>query len=135
MAKHSLDISNRFQSTFPAKGTTFRQFSIISLVILFQSTFPAKGTTLHNSVPVAYMGFQSTFPAKGTTLSRLFMGCLDGYFNPRSPQRERLSEGYLVRSSILISIHVPRKGNDCPPESQFPDRIYFNPHSPQRERP
>ena len=61
--------------------------------------------------PHTLQTFQSTFPARGTTnLSDLF----DMW--------------------ILISIHVPREGNDHAVNPHQPSRHHFNPRSPRGER-
>ena len=100
-----------FQSTFPAKGTTKTEALKIYSQALFQSTFPAKGTTQKLPHSLKWCLFQSTFPAKGTTLDSANARIDVDDFNPRSPQRERRIPVHYKRD-VVISIHVPRKGND-----------------------
>ncbi len=57
--------------------------------IIFQSTSPVRGTTFKEQLRVALAKFQSTSPVRGTTV-----------------------RGFWVRGGMLISIHVPREGDD-----------------------
>ena len=68
-----------------------------------QRTFP--------SLPISPL-FLSTLPAKGSDPSAT--GAAPGwpYFYPHSPQGERHGKRSEFASSLFISIHTPRKGND-----------------------
>ena len=100
-----------FQSTCPARGTTFvHDCALVRCAIsihvpreghdgglsphvkrcrLFQSTCPARGTTMYTPTWDMSCIFQSTCPARGTTIAA---------------QRRN--------QAALISIHVPREGHD-----------------------
>ena len=56
--------------------------------------------------------FQSTLPGWGATPDRTVPGFPAGYFNPRSPDGERLMQNHLISSDFVISIHAPRMGSD-----------------------
>ena len=56
-------------------------------------------------------------------------------FNPRSPCGERLFAILNAGYPILISIHAPRAGSDCPQIGHAGRRSHFNPRSPCGERP
>ncbi len=103
----------QFQSTFPVWGTTTTSITLVKALNLFQSTFPVWGTTvLLSMMRSLVIRFQSTFPVWGTT------------------RDIKLNGG--VR---LISIHVPRVGND---QILTPEGVAgkdFNPRSPCGERP
>ena len=78
-----------FQSTSPVRGTTMRLLRVVAPAMRFQSTSPVRGTT---SIPARSRSsglFQSTSPVRGTTRGKKWA--------------DRM---------LLISIHVPREGDD-----------------------
>ena len=125
--------------------------------MIFQSTLPAGGATDNRQYSVTTALFQSTLPAGGATIWSDVGSVGEDYFNPRSPQGERLSLCKRDLQLFMISIHAPRRGSDvlwlhvmtiptrfqstlpaggatgkniCHP---LPSR-HFNPRSPQGER-
>ena len=102
---HSLP---EFQSTSPARGTT-EVLVIWSFPCLFQSTSPARGTTPCSSWLYCGTVFQSTSPAMGTTIKRPV---------------------YVIPA--MISIHVPREGNDLQDGQQATEAVLFQSTSPAR---
>ena len=56
------------------------------------------------------------------------------YFNPRSPQGERLRRYVHLGLVLDISIHAPRKGSDGSFIRLTTEEACFNPRSPQGER-
>ena len=105
-------IIGRFQSTCPARGTTFdwstdnpdcsisihvpREghdrliFLPTAAVLRFQSTCPARGTTVgFNGVAGSGNPFQSTCPARGTTPNLITIRLITRNFNPRAPRGAR----------------------------------------------
>ena len=78
----------------------------------FQSTCPARGTTFKNAVDLFInSSFQSTCPARGTT-GVGFTDNMGGVISIHVPREghDRLRARY--RRSHRISIHVPREGHD-----------------------
>ena len=57
------------------------------------------------------------------------------YFNPRSPDGERLADPLARLAFRGISIHAPRMGSDRGQRRHRPHRPDFNPRSPDGERP
>ena len=64
----------------------------------------------------------------------LYVGVSQYYFNPRSPQGERLFRLLPLAHHQSISIHAPRRGSDVDVVCFITIRKYFNPRSPQGER-
>ena len=144
-----------FQSTLPAGGATLLCI-LMTMIFIFQSTLPAGGATNSGFMAAQQAKFQSTLPAGGATYQffasglsdsisihaprrgsdrKQFRSCKDAsYFNPRSPQGERLPPpvsrilavqfqstlpaGGATHNCFLtltfddISIHAPRRGSD-----------------------
>ena len=73
----------------------------------FQSTSPARGTTAGGTFPVYATEFQSTSPARGTTRSEALLGYIG-----------------------VISIHVPREGDDRAARASVLRHKTFNPSPP-----
>ena len=63
-------------------------------------------------MPRASRRFQSTLPGWGATRAWCDRRCAWRYFNPRSPDGERLRGRLLTFPTIQISIHAPRMGSD-----------------------
>ena len=149
--------ANAFLSTSPARGTTDSK-ALRALGKQFLSTSPARGTTvgfrcdttvfnisihvpregddiLKQFAGVGKMEFLSTSPARGTTCRACTPGILRRYFYPRPPRGGRRSLDTSPYFAQLISIHVPREGDDCgtevPPDP--PDNFY--PRPPRGGRP
>ena len=87
---------------------------------LFQSTLPGWGAT--RALPCFALGskFQSTLPGWGATVPHWSLAFSAGYFNPRSPDGERLHTGFPGCRYQKISIHAPRMGSD--PIRRLPNR-------------
>ena len=101
--------------------------------------------------------FQSTSPARGTTCYRLWRYILWSYFNPRPPRggrpnlrkwQERQNEFQSTSPARgttraetgktfnhIISIHVPREGDDFLCLTAWSGSIDFNPRPPRGGRP
>ena len=131
----SMTVFMIFQSTCPARGTTFYYASFSSLSLVFQSTCPARGTTSHLlNVAVEINIFQSTCPARGTTHWRGFDRRRQRDFNPRAPRGARRVRGLIHEIAEHISIHVPREGHDISLEVISTIPIDFNPRAPRGAR-
>ena len=74
--------------------------------------------------------FQSTSPVWGTTFDLVPCGFLPLYFNPRPPCGGRLDEHNGGNAVKLISIHVPRVGDDPPPVPANAFNFVFQSTSP-----
>ena len=145
-----------FQSTLPGWGATVVDLAGI-VAMEFQSTLPGWGATMGASTGVSRDLFQSTLPGWGATISRTVATTSSFYFNPRSPDGERLMREWIEPPDV-ISIHAPRMGSDCPVDdadairqafqstlpgwgatarwpSNTPCVTNFNPRSPDGERP
>ncbi len=102
----------RFQSTLPVRGTTAIRFDG-GRWILISIHVPRAGNDRPNLGRLTSSAkFQSTFPVRGTTEDAGHLAAIVADFNPRSPCGERLTGITIPSSFILISIHVPRAGND-----------------------
>ncbi|AUD75149.1 Hypothetical protein NRBB11_1424 [Bifidobacterium breve] len=69
------------------------------------------------ALPVSFATFwrfQSTLPGWGATYNSDTTKTEYIYFNPRSPDGERLTCATHKTHSLPISIHAPRMGSDCP---------------------
>ena len=122
-----------FQSTLPGWGAT-RSLSRSSCRTLhFNPRSPDGERPIRGTVCLSTAGFQSTLPGWGATpiydenhRAELFQSTLPGwgatgcpacigvclYFNPRSPDGERLSKSFAPPNVSRISIHAPRMGSD-----------------------
>ena len=70
------------------------------------------------SIISARQQFQSTCPARGTTLFMRSLIMLSlRHFNPRAPRGARPSNYHQDSKRPRISIHVPREGHDCKPNT------------------
>ena len=78
--------------------------------------------------------FQSTLPGWGATTSDCRFSSWRRYFNPRSPDGERLFLATVVATPRGISIHAPRMGSDGNADMAPHHIAYFNPRSPDGER-
>ena len=126
------------------------------IVPIFQSTLPGWGATARHAAQRAGQGISIHAPRMGSDWS-LHGSCpACGYFNPRSPDGERLHEEIHVladadfnprspdgeRQAIVtcdiahvhISIHAPRMGSDSAGLHQSLRTGDFNPRSPDGER-
>ena len=102
-----------FQSTLPGWGATIESTGNATDVMIFQSTLPGWGATHNSSLGmVANSQFQSTLPGWGATEARHPTRSPVRYFNPRSPDGERLCSPDLLQCLFDISIHAPRMGSD-----------------------
>ena len=63
---------------------------------------------------IEFWTFLSTLPARGATVTRLYLLYRKIHFYPRSPRGERLFQGLVFLVDLIISIHAPREGSDCP---------------------
>ncbi len=126
-------ITDRFQSTHPARGATVGGQIDVHLLLIsihapregcdwvkarraayfteFQSTHPARGATSWAELDAEAQEFQSTHPARGATLHRRY---------PRHVKE--------------ISIHAPREGCDISRRSVADDKQNFNPRTPRGVR-
>ena len=82
-----------------------------------------------------YLAISIHAPRMGSDLIVTWSIRPDTYFNPRSPDGERLDFGCRRLPCLEISIHAPRMGSDRLPRPAVPSREYFNPRSPDGERP
>ena len=105
---------HRFQSTCPARGTTFDQKSA-ALLDCISIHVPREG---HDRRPVRFdIGnvISIHVPREGHDRKQTALFLLDIDFNPRAPRGARpptFKDEFLY---IAISIHVPREGHDrCP---------------------
>ena len=119
----------------PRMGSDIWRIGLSYAFLLFQSTLPGWGATSFFCFWFFPLIFQSTLPRWGATMAGLVMDCRDSYFNPRSPDGERLVVGDVDRDVDGISIHAPRMGSDivCAHGSSLLKN--FNPRSPDGERP
>ena len=78
----------------------------------FQSTLPGWGATGGNGRYDYLIPFQSTLPGWGATHYTMRLLVLRCYFNPRSPDGERLAFAAQPVALPFISIHAPRMGSD-----------------------
>ena len=118
-----------FQSTYPMKGMTYMQATLLKSLFVFQSTYPMKGMTIESNnggsgfanfnphtlwrvwrgwaiIISHFSGFQSTYPMKGMT----YRHGADFY-------------------KTFISIHIPYEGYDWLPCWYRSMPWYFNPHT------
>ena len=79
---------------------------------VFQSTLPGWGATRSGDGDSSGRTFQSTLPGWGATCSSASCPGRVPYFNPRSPDGERLSKSEVPPNVSRISIHAPRMGSD-----------------------
>ena len=105
-------VGGQFQSTCPARGTTYVMGLSSFRTFIFQSTCPARGTTEMFSIEHLIKIFQSTCPARGTTANTEITPCELIYFNPRAPRGARPDYDKRIAELRKISIHVPREGHD-----------------------
>ena len=117
-----------FQSTSPVWGTTLAIFMRIS-IYQFQSTSPVWGTTGWECAPPSDKQFQSTSPVWGTT-------CVHAptrqpmTFQSTSPVWGTTSAIAAILGVPIISIHVPRVGDDPCAHHSDKSPAYFNPRPP-----
>ena len=92
------------------RGTTFEHFAKLDEKI-FQSTSPVRGTTGRLQIRQYTDKFQSTSPVRGTTAEYLALknGVIISIHVPREGDDEH-DEFYCL--DCIISIHVPREGDD-----------------------
>ena len=125
---------DKFQSTRPARGATFRRL-ISMLVRRFQSTRPARGATARTR---SIVFLSSHFNPRAPRGARLCIGktvCKLTYnFNPRAPRGARLASQLSAAAVTRISIHAPREGRDRSPLSRSFQPTYFNPRAPRGAR-
>ena len=102
--------------------------------IRFQSTCPARGTTyLCADISIKFHVFQSTCPARGTTLSlQKFRPCFT-YFNPRAPRGARRPLCILYKNHGDFNPRAPRGARHCDAEWACRSN-YFNPRAPRGAR-
>ena len=74
----------------PRRGSDYADVYAAPDTLTFQSTLPAGGATALRSSMSTSLKFQSTLPAGGATWVLSFHVLAMFYFNPRSPQGERL---------------------------------------------
>ena len=110
--------------------------NIIGRGQIFQSTLPGWGATVRLALwDLACRVFQSTLPGWGATTRSGSESPLPEYFNPRSPDGERLFQPVLEDDGTDISIHAPRMGSDLGFSLFIQWSKDFNPRSPDGERP
>ena len=103
---------------------------------VFQSTSPVWGTTkCHSTQRTFFQQFQSTSPVWGTTYPKLRLILPACNFNPRPPCGGRPAPRGMLCSTVQISIHVPRVGDDILSTFCLFRPIYFNPRPPCGGRP
>ena len=123
-----------FQSTSPAWGTTYPDVDTAGLCPIsihvprvgddtiafpravlstnFNPRPPRGGRPAHTTLSRYSFTFQSTSPAWGTTCSAIRCLCPKRYFNPRPPRGGRRELVMYHNIKHIISIHVPRVGDD-----------------------
>ena len=79
---------------------------------IFQSTLPGWGATISANASSMDSLFQSTLPGWGATRRPPCIRLCRLYFNPRSPDGERLDIVIIKSVRFTISIHAPRMGSD-----------------------
>ena len=143
--------SFRFQSTSPVRGTTLQakypDFNLdISIhvpregddhagaadrgeILLFQSTSPVRGTTPPPPPCGTPWAFQSTSPVRGTTSSPRASWSMP-LFQSTSPVRGTTDIPDVHVDHVIISIHVPREGDDRTRTFPKTRPSYFNPRPP-----
>ena len=105
-------IDTSFQSTLPGWGAT-RLPRLHRRLPVFQSTLPGWGATFPNRSHLRmFHVFQSTLPGWGATPWISQRKPISPYFNPRSPDGERLVAWFNNKATHEISIHAPRMGSD-----------------------
>ena len=96
----------------PPRGGRLASPMVEMLSVIFQSTSPARGTTFSMDSSTERFIFQSTSPARGTTIDILIRDYIPCNFNPRPPRGGRPCIRRRTLRMSPISIHVPREGDD-----------------------
>ena len=102
---------SRFQSTCPARGTTY----VIHLYNLYTMHFNPRAPRGARPAPAYAQDkrhrFQSTCPARGTTSTTRGKPCCGRYFNPRAPRGARPNNtAPCYRGCILFQSTCPARG-------------------------
>ena len=128
----NLIILDQFQSTCPARGTTYKNFAYVAGEGI-SIHVPREG---HDATPpnTSYCdrSFQSTCPARGTTWSTRPRTRSRSDFNPRAPRGARRHIAFNAAHVVGISIHVPREGHDAMLLSMFVPSVTFQSTCPAR---
>ena len=129
--RHACHHVRQFQSTLPGWGATYTRLRY-EAIWAFQSTLPGWGATVTGARQTAARAlFQSTLPGWGATAPEPQQIGDEQYFNPRSPDGERLQVALQVRAVRVISIHAPRMGSDLVARSAFVKFPVISIHAPR----
>ena len=83
-----------------------------NLRFTFQSTLPGWGSTGSDGAIDQWVDISIHAPRMGSDVRCLLTRTGKHYFNPRSPDGERLVDFRTVGLRLEISIHAPRMGSD-----------------------
>ena len=123
----------KFLSTSPAWGTTTLFICQCYHLTHFYPRPPRGGRPYHSGNPTGIMLFLSTSPAWGTTT--MATGGDDVYtFLSTSPAWGTTVQIYNRTRGVIISIHVPRVGDDRLDTDRKPQPLYFYPRPPRGGR-
>ena len=126
--------ANKFQSTPPARGATYR-LRILYAPLSFQSTPPARGATIILLSYILIINVSIHAPRTGgDRAASMFMASIKG-FNPRPPHGGRPNPPTLPSKYTDVSIHAPRTGGDVHLTLVFTSVHRFNPRPPHGGRP
>ena len=100
---------------------------------VFQSTGPSRGPTETTNLQPSEGIFQSTGPSRGPTSACCGSLRRRSHFNPQAPRGARHHALHFI-DIIVISIHRPLAGPDCPWCLRGSGSRYFNPQAPRGAR-
>ena len=118
----------------PRMGSDYAPLICFNVCSIFQSTLPGWGATFQTTVKIPLLHYFNPRSPDGERLRIVGLGLGATYFNPRSPDGERQSGRWSARRPYAISIHAPRMGSDAPRWLPALSAVYFNPRSPDGER-
>ena len=122
----------KFQSTCPARGTTFVRIDVLHDFNDFNPRAPrgarpgARSTTRRSSSISIHV------PREGHDLTCSTRSIPLPYFNPRAPRGARHPQGAPPEQEQYISIHVPREGHDLTTQIITKDTTQFQSTCPAR---
>ena len=121
-----------FQSTSPARGTTSRHQTYQQSTSHFNPRPPRGGRPKLRAWQERQNEFQSTSPARGTTGQYGTIWATESVFQSTSPARGTTPGTVLCGFLRIISIHVPREGDDHSTYKRGRKQAEFQSTSPAR---
>ena len=94
----------------PRTGSDLPTCVAVSSATQFQPTLPARGATSAATADADRRTFQPTLPARGATVACIVKSRRSGYFNPRSPHGERLTDGEMLALHFIFQPTLPARG-------------------------